>query len=162
MPRTYIRKTQKDINENALQTAVSKVIEGGQSIRSTALQYNLKRTTLQGYIQRARKGYETKKGSHASRQVFSMVMEKDLTEYLLNCSNMLYGLTSKATRRLAFEYASANDLDFPESWKSQGLAGKEWLLGFLKRNTSLSLRKPEATSMARATSFNRVTVGRFL
>ena len=42
-----------------------------------------------------------------------------------------------------------------------GMAGKEWLRQFLKRHPSLSIRVPQATSIARATAFNPHTVSKF-
>lgn len=37
-------------------------------------------------------------------------------------------------------------------------AGDDWLTGFIKRNPSIALRKPEATSINRITAFNKEEV----
>lgn len=49
----------------------------------------------------------------------------------------------------------------PSSWETNQIAGIDWLRGFRKRHPELSLRKPEACSLARATSFNKETVTKF-
>lgn len=41
------------------------------------------------------------------------------------------------------------------------MAGKDWLTSFLERHPSLSIRRPQATSLSHATSFNKKNVGDF-
>ncbi|XP_077060445.1 uncharacterized protein LOC143712127 isoform X1 [Siphateles boraxobius] len=41
------------------------------------------------------------------------------------------------------------------------MAGKDWLTSFLQRNNTLSIRRPQATSMSHSTSFNRTNVSSF-
>ncbi|XP_063226437.1 tigger transposable element-derived protein 6-like [Bacillus rossius redtenbacheri] len=96
-----------------------------------------------------------------SRQVFNTEQESELKDYLLTCSAMCYGLSLMNCRELAFEIASRNGIDCPETWKIQKKAGIEWVRGFLKRHPDLSLRQPEACSLSRATSFNKHNVGLF-
>ncbi|GFS23181.1 transposase [Elysia marginata] len=50
-------------------------------------------------------------------------------------------------------------MKFPSNWDTEKLAGKEWYRGFMRRNPQISIRQPEATSLARATAFNPYTVG---
>ena len=49
----------------------------------------------------------------------------------------------------------------PASWTQNEMAGYDWLHSFLKRNTNISLRTPESTSLARMSSFNRFTGNTF-
>ncbi|XP_033232106.1 uncharacterized protein LOC117183060 [Belonocnema kinseyi] len=41
------------------------------------------------------------------------------------------------------------------------MAGQDWLTSFLKRYPRMSIQIPQATSLARATSFNRTTVANY-
>jgi len=74
---------------------------------------------------------------------------------------MFHGLSRLETRQLAFKFAAKKQKVMPENWISNEAAGKEWLKGFRKRSQKLSLRQPEATSLARATAFNVYNVGIF-
>ena len=78
-------------------------------------------------------------------------MKKELVEYLLFSESMMFGLTTNDFRNLAFQLAEKNNL--PNSFNKRK-AGKDWLQGFMHRHKELSLRQPEATSAARAKSFN--------
>ncbi|KAJ4443294.1 hypothetical protein ANN_04962, partial [Periplaneta americana] len=87
-------------------------------------------------------------------------VENDLVTHLLQLEKMFYGLTRRSVMQLAYKIAEKNKLAtrFNKETKS---AGKEWFSGFMKRHPKLSLRQPEATSLARASGFNRVVVGKF-
>jgi len=62
---------------------------------------------------------------------------------------------------LAYEYAKLNNVAYPKGWDVHKIASKDWFTNFLKRNPTLSLRLPEATSLGRITSFNRHNVAIF-
>ena len=65
-----------------------------------------------------------------------------------------YGLTPLNLRKLAFQVAKVNGLVVRFN-KEKEIAGKELLSGFLKCHLEILLRSPEATSLARASGFNR-------
>ncbi|XP_055903267.1 uncharacterized protein LOC129939315 [Eupeodes corollae] len=73
---------------------------------------------------------------------------------------MCYGLTTTKVKELAYQFAAANHVA-PEKWIEKNKATKDWFRGFMKRNPSLSIRKPENTSLSRATSFNKENVSKF-
>lgn len=83
------------------------------------------------------------------------------SDYLKQSSQMHYGLTHKKARELAYRYAKRLGLTYPKQWDENNEAGREWLIGFLHRDKTLSLRRPEATSLSRATSFNQHNVSMF-
>lgn len=73
---------------------------------------------------------------------------------------MYYGLTTQDVRLLAYEYAVAYNVLVPK-WAETGRASADWFSGFMQRHRRLSIRTPEATTVSRATSFNRHNVGKF-
>ena len=91
-------------------------------------------------------------------------MELKLGDYLQEASRLNYGLTPRETRQLAYKFAVANKLRVPPSWEKKKEAGVDWFLGFIRRQSYLSTPQatsPQATSLARASAFNKVTVNRF-
>jgi hypothetical protein len=64
----------------------------------------------------------------------------------------------KEALKLAFQYGKENGVVMPENWEYHESAGNMWLRGLRKRHKSLSLGKPEATSLTQATSVNRENV----
>lgn len=92
--------------------------------------------------------------------VFTKEQEDELVAYVKDMELRLFGLTTTDLRRLAYQLAIRNKLQHNFNTEKQ-LAGLDWLKGFFSRHTDLSLRKPEATSAARAMGFNEVSVGKF-
>ena len=90
--------------------------------------------------------------------VFSADIERELVQYILTMEGMMFGITCKEVRGLAFDMAERNNI--PHPFKN-GVAGKDWLQVFMSRHPELSLRQPEAISAARAHGFNRQSVNRF-
>lgn len=164
MPRYYAKKTNREFPCGNLAQAISDVLHEHMSIRRSAEKNNVTKSRLALYVKKAAaNGIQNVclKPEYSVRQVFTSEMEAALVKYLLNCSAMFYGLTPKATRRLAYEYAIKNKITVPQKWLENELAGPDWLSGFLHRNTELSIRTPESTSLARMSSFNRNTVNLF-
>lgn len=100
-------------------------------------------------------------GYFNGRNIFSKEQETVLADYLKRASDIYYGLTPKELRKFAFQYASANNLQIPASWTENKMAGPDWYTSFIKRNDTLSLRTPQATSLSRASSFNKTNVEKF-
>ena len=100
-------------------------------------------------------------GYKSIRAVFTQAQEKLLVNYVVEASKMFHGLSPRAVRQLAFNYATTNKIKCPSNWEENQSAGADWFSAFMKRNQHLSLRKPESTSLARATSFNPTNVDNF-
>ena len=83
------------------------------------------------------------------------------SEYLRVPSRMHNGLTTVATRELAYQFAKINNIKVPNTWEELKTSGRDWCRGFMTRRHELSTRAPEATSIGRATGFNRETVRMF-
>ncbi|XP_055634209.1 uncharacterized protein LOC129774489 [Toxorhynchites rutilus septentrionalis] len=128
----------------------------GMSVNAASIKYQIPRITLARWIVSPQK----KKGLGSKKSVFSAEQETELVQHLLDLEARFYGITMKDVQKLAYELAERNGIPHPFNHKLK-MAGRNWLDGFLRRNQTLSFRKPEATSADRARGFNKVSVGPF-
>lgn len=163
MPRSYKRKTDTGlVPPEAMAAAVLEVVEENKGIRKVAQDRGISKSTLQRYVDKYKKDEDCPMSpNYTHKQVFNKEQECLLADYLKKTSKMFHGLTSTQAKQLAFEMAERNKISMPPTWKEKKMAGHDWLSAFLKRNPTLSLRTPEATSLARATAFNRHTITEF-
>lgn len=161
--RNYKKKTNRGDKPTSFYEEAAKIVrEQKKSIRSVAKEFGICHVTLMRFIKKQKDNKEVTAGYKATRQIFNNDQEKILSEYLLKCSSIYFGLLPSEVRKLAYECASKFKIQsIPQSWHDNGTAGPDWLTSFLKRNPGLSIRTPEATSLGRATSFNRHNIGEF-
>jgi hypothetical protein len=90
--------------------------------------------------------------------VFSDEEESETEEYVLAASKLYCGLTTKDVRCLPYQYAVKNNVRIPAGWCDEQHASSDWLSSFLKQKNKLSICTPQATSLSRATNFNKHNV----
>lgn len=171
MVRNFKRSTEKGkASPDVLLRAARLVKLNGSSIRKAAADFNINYRTLARYCKKIPEPDlldeqvvtpSISVGYIKNHLVFEPKLEDQLVDYILKASDIYFGLSPKEVRVLAYQFASANSLRMPEKWKLQKIAGVDWFTAFLKRHPVLSIRKPEATSLARASSFNRTNVNAF-
>ncbi|XP_052749770.1 uncharacterized protein LOC128200420 [Galleria mellonella] len=161
--RHYKKKTDRGtMSLDIMKRAANEVINGEKKLCQAARDHNICRNSLKRFIARYNKEPNNVTfGYLPTRKIFTADQEKSLSDYLLMVAQMFYGLGPKDVRRLAYDCAIKFAITVPDSWQKNKMAGKDWMTAFLKRNRSLSIRKPEATSLSRATSFNRSNVHDF-
>nr|XP_047137401.1 MFS-type transporter clz9-like [Hydra vulgaris] len=94
-------------------------------------------------------------------KVFTDLQEGLLEQYVTKASDIYYGLSSKEVRKLAYQYGKVNSIKMPHNWSANGAAGEDWFSAYLRRHKKLSIKKPEAISQARVSSFNPTNVQKF-
>ena len=137
------------------------------SIREACKVFNVKFATLIRHLNAFKVSGAEKfeyKANYDVKKVFTDEEEIKLVIYIKTVAKMNYGLSKKGVRELAYKFAVANKKNYPSTWDEHKLAGEEWMRLFLKWHSDtggLAIRKPEKTSLSRATSFNKTNVGKF-
>ena len=164
MVRTYRRQSTLTLTRHLLETAIREVVVYKKSIYSVAQDLNLPKTSLLRYVRKYGSGLAENQeidcpvGYTKPRQIFTSVQEAELVNYIRESANIYFGLTPIEVRKFAYECAVTFKIKVPDSLLHNKQAGPDWFTSFLKRHSNLSIRMPEATSLACATSFNKVNV----
>ncbi|XP_008182426.1 uncharacterized protein LOC100162778 [Acyrthosiphon pisum] len=164
MPRKQVRTTSRGTtSDSTMKTAALLCLDEHMSERSVATSLNICHVSLNRYIKKFKLDRETGSslpsvGYRPHSKVFNEIHEKQLVNYIKNSADIYFGLSSKEVRKLAFEYTVKQELKIPKNWTRNKEAGVDWFSEFLKRNSSISIRRPEATSLSRAMNFNKVNV----
>ncbi|XP_053950936.1 uncharacterized protein LOC128858568 [Anastrepha ludens] len=173
MPRYYAKK-EKTIDFDNILEAIKLVKLHKNSIRQAAKAKNIPKSTLAWHISNFDKANIDvaadnvdvmknllKEHSTTEKTIFNAEQESVLMKYLLDASNINYGLSLKELRKLAYEYANKIGISYPNSWNANKEASTDWQLAFMKRHRNLSLRTAEQVSQNRAKSFNKENVDAF-
>lgn len=163
--RVYKKKTNRgETPKELMEEAINRVLQNNETIRSVANDLNICHVTLSRYVKKVRQNNEDALkdyGYSKHKQVFSDTQLDELVSYIKHCSKIYFGLSPKEVRRFAYDCAVAFHVAVPESWRRDNAAGEDWLTSFLKKHPTLSIRTPEATSIGRATNFNKPNVDDF-
>lgn len=145
-----------------MQRTVEAVVSGEMGYHRASISFAVPQTTLERHVKRQRHnaGYSVSKVLGSKRPVFTPQQEEELVGYLKEMEAKLFGLTITECRKLAFQLAEQNGIQHPFN-KNDKMTGKGWMMSFFNRHKDLSIRKPEATSGARAMGFNKVAVEQF-
>ncbi|XP_046397706.1 MFS-type transporter clz9-like [Ischnura elegans] len=163
MPRNYTRKSDRGKwDKEAMDAAVAEVKEKTTSVNAAAKKYNVPEATLRRYVkQRCGPSGKVEYPHNLGRfkQTFTDQQIEELRRYIIDLDKRAFGITKNQFGKLCFSYAENLGLSHRFNTEKKA-AGKEFIANYLK-NCKLSLRKPEATSVARLMAFNRVNVGKF-
>uniref|UniRef100_A0A2S2NP39 Jerky-like n=1 Tax=Schizaphis graminum TaxID=13262 RepID=A0A2S2NP39_SCHGA len=168
MPRTRKRITNRGtMADSEMRKAADICLQENQSIRSVAASFNICHVSLSRYIKKLKlhqngRGDKPVFGYRAHNKVFNQFQENQLSEYIKNSADMYFGLSPTAIRKLAFDFSLKLNLKVPKNWTDNEHAGIDWFTAFLKRNPTLSIRQPEATSISRAMNFNPANIKLFM
>ncbi|XP_070184561.1 uncharacterized protein [Littorina saxatilis] len=138
-------------------------VRKGQSFRQVAEEFGIKRSSLWRAVRKDGEGKKLASYSEMSqsRLIFTIEEEVELVQYLLTASRIGFPLDTATVKSLAYTLAIRNGNRVPDNWEKNKQAGKDWMTAFKSRHRQLSIRTPEATSIARATAFNKHNVGTF-
>ncbi|CAG4936820.1 unnamed protein product [Parnassius apollo] len=145
MVRTYRRKTDAgEWSQEKMKEAVNKVQNKELTLRKAAEIFAVPFTSLQRRVTLSR-GIIKRRGGQPALDENA---EKKLADRLLHLASRGFGITPKAVRKYAFEFAERQNIKHKFD-RNAGMAGQDWFHRFMQRNKKLTIRKPEGLSRAR-------------
>lgn len=147
-------------SEEDMERAISAYRNGDMGFNQCCRQYGIPKPTLKRHLDS--KNIKANEGTKAMGRHTTLPpdVEKQLVDHLKQLEACFFGLTITDVRRLAFQIALKNDIPHVFNEEKQ-IAGKKWYYNFMKRHKDISLREPQATSLARAQGFSKDNVNEF-
>jgi hypothetical protein len=105
--------------------------------------------TLQERISKGKSG-NPKVGRNS---LFTSGQEERIATHVTLIAELLRGVNPVQLHRIAFDFAEQNKMKHNFN-KQNCAAGKDWLYKFLRRNLTISARKPEAAIVKRILGFS--------
>jgi hypothetical protein len=138
-----------------MEEALSKLSQGVIGFNEAHRKYGIPKPTLRRHFKGLNKNVKFGRPKDLTQN-----MELELVAHALQLEANFFGLTATDLRKLAYQLAEKYNLPHRFN-KEKEIAGKKWYYKFMKDNPCLSLRIPEATSMSRATAFNKERLNEF-
>lgn len=136
MNRNYNRRTDRGKwSQEFMENAVNWVMKGDIGYKRTSLSFNVPQSTLERRVK------------EACYYMCQINKNWKLRWSFTEREERLFILTTYNLRKLAYQWAQKINKTHYFS-NNKEIADKDWLYGFLKCNSGLSIRKPEATSVA--------------
>ena len=155
MPETYGKWSQTDLDR-----ALTSIKNGDMGFKAAAKAFGVPKTTLARHYNSQNKLAKQQIVHFGTHCALTTEMEEEIVRHVVDLQDAMFPITKADLQRLAFQVAERNGLSTAFS-KNKGIAGQKWYAGFLKRHPELSLRRPEATSLARADGFNKEAVNKY-
>ena len=127
----------------SMTAALRDVEDGTKGLREAARTYNVPVETLR----RRAVGLVSLECRSGPSTVLTREEEEALMNYCIKMSEMGFGLSREDVMRTAFTIAERSGRPHPFS---DGMAGRGWMDGFMRRFPNLTLRSPHPLSFARA------------
>ncbi|XP_039302962.1 jerky protein homolog-like isoform X1 [Solenopsis invicta] len=145
------RKTNRaSWTQENLDKALKDLQNKNASIRDIALKNNIPEKTLRTRI----KENNFIKGNLGKKSHLGEEMEKKLVEHVIKLQSVGFAPSRKNLRKLTFNLSQKLGLKQVFNIEKK-IAGKGWYRSFMRRNPTLSIRKPRGTSNARANAMNK-------
>ena len=135
-------------------TSVDQVQKQELSLREASRMYNVPLETLRRRVN----GTVSVGCRPGPKTVLTEEEETRLATYLIEMSDMGYGLTREGVMGLAYSIVERAKRPHPFQ---NGSAGRAWFEGFMRRNPKLTIRSPQSLSYCRTLSGNKETVADF-
>lgn len=157
MPRTWRRRTARGVSGDTLRAA-SEQVARGDTIRATANRLAICHVTLARYVKiRRRLRREGSDGTprvgyNTGKKVFTEAQVAEFLEFHGAMHTITQNKKCPQVKRFAYQLAVQYQRERPPSWDRVSMAGADWFGAFIKRNPTLSIRRPAGFDLFNACS----------